>query len=328
MDSIATYCPVLEILSIKSAHPTDELFVLSDIVRSCKQLVDLSCPSLDFAAWKHLSNAPTLLTVEIDERRILHRPMDAENLHFAPFLNLTTLTFHVETCGNVVTVLRHSQFPSLKEFKIYINVLPWAEAEQLFCALSLRKACDALERIEISSYDSGLSPKPLTVVRRFLCFQQLRILRLAVNHPIYLDNDLLLEAMLSWPHIHSLELEDPPFRAHPPTVTFRGLFAALRLSPQLRGLLVSMDAVNIDIDSTTESLEHTSLRTWSVLHSLIVDPGAVAQIIFFMLPCINSVAYDDDYDDPEEPNLWRKVNSLLYESAAHNRHNARTAPTI
>jgi len=76
--------------------------------------------------------------------------------------------------------------------------------KQLFRALLLCKACDVLERIDICTVNpdgEGLSDEPLRAVRQFLCFPKLRALRLSVYHPIYLDNDLLLEAMSTWPHI-------------------------------------------------------------------------------------------------------------------------------
>jgi len=71
---------------------------------------------------------------------------------------------------------------------------------------------------------------------------------------MYLDNHLFLEAMLSWPHIRSLLLRNTHL------VTFRGLFAALRLRPRLHALKVDIDAVNIDIDLEVESFQHTSLQ--------------------------------------------------------------------
>jgi len=45
----------------------------------------------------------------------------------------------------------------------------------------------------------------VTAVRQLLRFSQLQTLRLYVTCPIYLDNDLLLEAMSSWPHIRELK---------------------------------------------------------------------------------------------------------------------------
>ncbi|KAG1869400.1 hypothetical protein DFJ58DRAFT_742476, partial [Suillus subalutaceus] len=41
----------------------DKLSSLSQSVRSCKQLVTLTCLPLDLAAWEHLSNLHTLLEI-------------------------------------------------------------------------------------------------------------------------------------------------------------------------------------------------------------------------------------------------------------------------
>jgi hypothetical protein len=74
--------------------------------------------------------------------------------------------------------------------------------------------------------------------------------------------------MSSWLHIRCLDLRDSRLYLQS-TITFRGLFAALRLCPHLCTLWLSMDAVNIDIDLEAESFQH---------------PEVVARIIFSMLP--------------------------------------------
>ncbi|OAX33949.1 hypothetical protein K503DRAFT_748044 [Rhizopogon vinicolor AM-OR11-026] len=321
LGSVATCCPVLESLSIGTVrlYTADELSLLSDTVRSCRQLVDLCCPCLDFAAWKHLSDLPTLLTVRIQDHDTYHR-LDWENLYFARFLNLNILDLCVRTCTDAITVMQHSEFPSLKEFRIYVYVFPWVEAEQLCRALSLCKACN-LERIEISTYcpadQERFSEQYSTAIKTFLPFPQLRTLRLSLHCPIYLDNDLLLEAVSHWPHISHLKLNRPRFPSPPPAVTFRGLFAALRECPNLQILQVSIDAVNIDIDPTVESFQHTSLQSLDVCNSPIVDPEVVARIISSMLPCIYTIGYDDsdDSDDSDQPNLWHTVNCLICRNA-------------
>ncbi|OJA16387.1 hypothetical protein AZE42_12033 [Rhizopogon vesiculosus] len=92
------------------------------------------------ATWKHLSNLPTLLTLRIYERDI-HHPMDWDHLYSAHFFNLTTLTFCVNTSADVITVMQHSEFPLLQEFKLVVAILSLADAQQLFRALSLCNAC-------------------------------------------------------------------------------------------------------------------------------------------------------------------------------------------
>ncbi|OAX32034.1 hypothetical protein K503DRAFT_777069 [Rhizopogon vinicolor AM-OR11-026] len=323
LKSIATSCPLLENLSIltPAAHISNELSLLSDIIRSYKWLVDLRCPHLDFAAWKHLSNLPTLLTVRIHERDI-HHPMDWDHLYSAHFFNLTTLTFCVNTSADVITVMQHSKFPLLQEFRLVVAVLSWVDAQQLFRVLPLCNACETLEHIEISSYNQGndeLSNMPFTAVGHFLCFSQLRSLRLSICYPIYVNNDLLLEAMSSWSHMRRLELRDAL-----PTVTFRGLFTALRKCPHLHTLLLPMDAANIDVDSDSEaeSFQHTSLRTWNVGDSYIEDPGSIARIIFSMLPSIGRIDYDAYALHP-----WHEVNKSLDALAARRSLITEAAPT-
>ncbi|KAG2348264.1 hypothetical protein BDR05DRAFT_508294 [Suillus weaverae] len=162
---VVTRCAASELLSlsIQTSHPNtaDGLSLLSDRVRLCKHLVTLSCPTLDWAAWKHLSNLPTLLTVSIVEARIAP-PWSLEQgiVNFSPFLNVTAISFRLHSAAYSTTILHHSQFPSLKECEINLNVLSSAEAEQLLRALSHCKASQTLEKISITLNDKYQAPPP------------------------------------------------------------------------------------------------------------------------------------------------------------------------
>ncbi|KAG2137851.1 uncharacterized protein EDB93DRAFT_752308 [Suillus bovinus] len=280
---------------------------LSETIRSCKKLRRLRCPPFDSAAWMHLSTIPTLVEVKILTARMNHHPLD--NLNFATFLNLKTLSLCGIEVAAAVAIVQHFKFPSLKEFEMHVRVLPWAEAEQFFCALSQCKASQTLEHINISSRNriQDHTSDSSTAVRQFLCFKQLRTLRLSTHRSIYLDNDLLFEAMSSWPHIHSLSLVN--WHLYPTTLTFRGLFAALRLCPNLQDLQVSIDARNIDIEPEAESFQHTSLKNLIVGSCELeaVDVEAVARIVFCMLPAVDQVMCASG----SVPQLWHKVNRHL-----------------
>jgi hypothetical protein len=175
--SIGTHRAVLEELSIwlsAGGRTSDGLSVLSDTVRLCKRLVKLHCPPLDSAAWKHLSNLHTFLTLDIQGQCY---PSDWGNLEFGPFLNITTISFTVDKVADIITLIHHSEFPSLKmfELKVQSKALSWAEIERLFRALSRCNACQTLEVIVIRSYTLG---HPFTVVRHLFCFMHLQTLSL------------------------------------------------------------------------------------------------------------------------------------------------------
>jgi hypothetical protein len=143
------------------------------------------------------------------------------------------------------------------------------------------------------------------VIGHFLCFGQLRTLDIYVGTNIYLDNDLLLQAMSSWPYLESLGLGDRGCNFLP-SVTLRGLVAALRVCPHLHTLRMSVDTSNIDMDPDVESFQHTSLRTltfepWEMPHT--TDAEAVARIIFSMLPRVCKI---NEYNRE-----WREVNRHL-----------------
>ncbi|KAG2115583.1 hypothetical protein BD769DRAFT_1487663 [Suillus cothurnatus] len=267
---IGTRCPTLEEFTIRDIDSANAQ--LSETIRSCTRLRRLQCPpSLDSAAWMHLSTIPTLLEVKFRTSRNTRYLLN--DLDFATFLNLTTLSFRGIEAVAVVAIIQHFNFPSLKEFEMHVHVLHSAEAEQLFRALSQCKASQTLEHIIISSSDGvqGHSSDPSAAVRQFLCFKQLRTLRLCVHHSIFLDNDLLFEAMAN--------------------------------------LQVSVDVRNIDIEPETESFQHTSLKRLSVDSSDLenVNVEAVARIIFFMLPAVNRIASASHIATP----AWNNVNRRL-----------------
>ncbi|KAG2148774.1 hypothetical protein DEU56DRAFT_909088 [Suillus clintonianus] len=331
LQSIVTRCAALEHLEIITLHAStvDDLSLLSDSVRLCKQLTSLSCPPLDWAAWKHLSNLPTLLGVQIDTTRSAFPwPLERDMVNSSPFLNLRDLSILHSSAAYIIAVMEHSQFPSLTRFGVKIKVPSSAEAQRLFCALSHCKASQTLEEIVIffeDYQDEDEDPPPpgnsLTMLPHFLSFTQLRSLRLYLDGShIYLNNDILLEAMSAWPHMHTLEMRDSGL--DPSLVTFNGLITALRQCPHLHTLQVAIDLVDIDIDPNAEPIQHPSLRTFKLeldtSEFQIVDAEAFARIIFTWFPCIDQVGERADGE-------WDKVNMHVRELKAAALHAAETA---
>jgi hypothetical protein len=316
--SIARPCAVLEDLSICLSYNWSHtaMVILCDTIRSCTRLVKLCCPLLDFAAWKYISSLPTLVTLEINGMGV-DELLNWDGLGLAHFLNLTALSLDLEepslTCAkNIATVIQHSEFPSLKKFQSLVGIFPWRQVEQFLRALSRCKACDTLERLEVTIYDTELevSDNPLPVIGHLLCFTQLRSLRLDIDDFLYPDNVLLLEAMSSWPHIEHLQLYDFGCDKFTRTITFRGLFAGLRLCPNLHTLQVSVDAANIDVDPKAELFQHPALHTLDLGLSRIRDAEVVAFIIFSTLPLTSKVEYTR-YFDRDDILAWKEVNRHL-----------------
>ncbi|KAG1813454.1 hypothetical protein EV424DRAFT_1349037 [Suillus variegatus] len=290
LKSVPIRCAALEDLSIKSfINTAADMQVLYDSIRLCKRLVTLTCPLLDWTTWGYLSNLPTLLTLEILDDRPRHS-LGSRNLNLAPLLNVTRLNFITRRAAYTIAVMQHLEFPSLNQFEMDVLDLPWADTEPLFHALSQHKT---LSHIIISSergdreiqdlLDSSSIP-----IRQFLCFTQLRSLRFKFPYCcINLDNNLLLEAMSSWPHIQKLEFIDPQAV---PTVTFHGLFTVLHRCPRLHTLDIPLDAVNIDVDPTAEPFLHTSLQNLNLTSSALSDAEAVARIIFSVLPSVDLIS--------------------------------------
>jgi hypothetical protein len=325
LKNIGRHCPVLEGLSILPAMDfewTCGPSLLHDVFRSCGRLVNLSCPLPDSTTWEFLSRLPTLVTLTIYGLGTYNLQVQHDT-NFVPFLSLTALSFHFNMllpneAAHIITLLQHSEFLSLKEFEVKIlNGIPSEQAEQIFRALSQSKACQTLERIAIlfRGTDSEASeeidePMPLAFrLDPLFCFTQLRRLQLRIQGSIY--NELLLKVVSSWPYIESLELED--LNHYEPAITFRGLFAALRLCPHLHTLRVPMNVGYIDVDPTTESFQHVSLRELHFGSSYIEDAEAVALIISSMLPRVSKVT------GTRYLPLWLDVNEHLKSFAAVGR---------
>ncbi|KAG1851813.1 hypothetical protein C8R48DRAFT_361062 [Suillus tomentosus] len=314
-----TRCSALEHLYIHIDNCYDiasRLSLLSDRIRRCTRLVTLSCPMLNWETWKHLSCLPTLLELEIDQGYDVTPSLSKGDVVNLSFLNITSLSFRVVDGAEIITVIQHSQFPLLKKFKFTAHYLYSEEAEQLFHALSCCKACQTLEEIIICSPDEGdLVPpdsEPVTPVPHFLCFTQLRTLQLWFDNPcIYLDNDILLQAMSSWPHIRTLAINYLDDHHASSEVSLRGLFTALTLCPQLHTLRILINLATIDVDPDAEPIQHTSLRTLELLdisQSQIADAEALARVISAWLPCVDKVE--------SIGSTWDEVNKHLKSSTA------------
>ncbi|KAG1828004.1 hypothetical protein EV424DRAFT_576517 [Suillus variegatus] len=297
--SFVTRCIALEQLCIypekyEDGGMSDGLSLLSDRIRWCTRLVTLSCPMLDSTTWKDLSHVPTLLKLEIVQGYDNPPSLSKRDIVNLSFLNITSLSFRqLDDGADIITVMQHSQFPSLKEFKFQAKYLISGGAERLFHALSHCKACQTLEQITIYIFDLPGPPgdESLTPIPHFLCFTQLRSLRLMFyDFCIYLDNDMLLQAMSRWPHIRMLDISDSGDHVLSSEVSLRGLFTALGLCPQLHTLQVPINIATIDINPDAEPIQH-SLRSLALetSESEIADAETLARIISAWLPCVDQV---------------------------------------
>ncbi|KAG1799261.1 uncharacterized protein HD556DRAFT_1457687 [Suillus plorans] len=303
LQSFVTRCIALEDLCIYTPEwrqvdsTANEMSLLSDRIHWCTRLVTISCPMLDWATWKHLSSLPTLLKLRINQGCNNPPSLSKQDIVNISFLNITSLSFQdLYDAADIITVMQHSQFPSLKEFEFEAKYISSEDAEQLFHALSRCKACRTLEEITICSLAEGylvpLYRERLTPIPHFFCFTQLRTLELTFyNSCIYLDNDMLLQAMSTWPHIRALEINDSGGYRSSSEVTLRELSTALGLCPQLRRLRVPINLATIDIDPDAEPIQHTSLQSLALDLSEFqtADAETIARIISAWFPCVDQV---------------------------------------
>ncbi|KAG1801888.1 uncharacterized protein BJ212DRAFT_1397429 [Suillus subaureus] len=122
--------------------------------------------------------------------------------------------------------------------------------------------------------------------------------------------------MSAWPHIHTLEIRDSGLR--PSSVSFHGLFTALRLCLRLHTLQVAINTATIDIDPDDEPTQHTSLRTLELEASdfPIANAETLARIIFSWLPCVDQVVSMDGNWDEVNTHLTSLKAIALYVAGA------------
>ncbi|OAX35531.1 hypothetical protein K503DRAFT_858558 [Rhizopogon vinicolor AM-OR11-026] len=170
-------------------------------------------PLLNSAAWKHLSNLPTLDTLSIFGPSVLgsFALFDKDNLDFASFLDVRTLSFYTRTAADVTTVIQRSEFPSLKKFALHVDNPPSEHTESILRVSSQFKACQTLEHIQISSHGRAFydhSDISSIAIRHSLCFAHLRHLQ-HIMSAVNIDIDSKAESF-QYTSLRELGLDSSP----------------------------------------------------------------------------------------------------------------------
>jgi hypothetical protein len=308
---IVTQCTGLADLFIMSFSidkaTAEERRLLSDGIRLCTQLVNLCCPELDLAAWRHLSTLSTLHHVAVYERNTAAAStwsLEPNRVNISPFVNLKSLSLVVNGAGSIIPIITNCRFPTLLRFAASSAVMRSAEVEELLHALTQCNASQTLECIVIElskGLPQNLAGSSLAPITPLLNFGRLHKLRIhCPDSYIYLDDGLLLQAASSWPLIHTLQIYGP--YNHSTAVTFRGLHAAFRQCPHLRTLKLPVDAGRMDIPRDAEPLYSLEILDLTA-SSHVVDAKAVAHIIFSIFPVVHQVSGSNQ--------MWREVNEYL-----------------
>jgi hypothetical protein len=307
---IVTQCAGLTdlfIMSFSSDNTTEERRLLSDGIRLCTQLVNLCCPELDWAAWRHLSNLSNLLHVAVYDRNTAAAStssLEPNRDNISPFVNLKSLSLVINGAGCIIAIITSSRFPTLLKFSASSAVMSSAEVEALLHALTQCNASQTMECIAIelsSGFPQNLPGSLLAPVIPLLHFGRLQNLRIhCPDSSIYVDDGLLLQAASSWPLIRTLQICGPYH--HSAAVTFRGLFAAFHQCPHLRTLKLPIDAGRMDTPHDTEPLYSLEILDLTP-SSHIVDAKAVARIIFSIFPLVDQVSPFNQ--------TWQEVNDYL-----------------
>lgn len=286
----------------------DERSLLSNSIRLCTQLVNLCCPELDWAAWRHLSTLSTLLHVALYEGNTAAAStwsLEASPMIIiSPFVNVKSLSFAVNGGGRINAIITSCRFPSLLRLSARSAIMSSAEVEELLHALAQCNESQTLECIVIelsSASPQDLPGSSLAPVIPLLQFGRLQ--NVVIHCPdsfIYLDDGHLLQAASSWPSIHTLQIYGPYH--HTAAVTLGGFIAAFHRCPHLHTALLPIDARSTDIARDAEPLG--SLQTLDLTAGPhVMNPKAVARIIFTMLPRVDQVRGSND--------MWQEVNQYV-----------------
>jgi len=122
----------------------DQLSLLSDRIRLSKQLVTLSCPPLDWAAWKHLSNLRTLVVAVVTHFLGLWNRISSISRH----------SFTSRLFPSWYTML-HTQLPSCNTY----NSPRWKVSGSIWTLWLQQRLSDSFERCltEIRPWNNSLS---------------------------------------------------------------------------------------------------------------------------------------------------------------------------
>ncbi|KAH7906060.1 hypothetical protein BJ138DRAFT_1130150 [Hygrophoropsis aurantiaca] len=238
---------------------TDNLF--SAVKRSLKEL-----QNLDTITWKDLGSEAILSLAQLPALR--HATFDVP-VDFAtyielrsptakhPFSRLDELEITHQTDASVATFLYYFDFHSLKNICITSSCPSASMGTQAFNdALTSSLSCETIREISIfdqssasTSNPAGFHPIGINELRPLLRLDGLKYMSLGVQHPIVLDDAMLLALAEAWPHLVTLHLNQYRCWHAGSHVTPPAFITLLERCPDLEEPSIPLDLSTVDSEA-------------------------------------------------------------------------------
>ncbi|KAJ7291624.1 hypothetical protein C8J57DRAFT_1705157 [Mycena rebaudengoi] len=290
--------PALKHLGIftSTPNPAHLLPRISICVRKLIQIEKLTLPTLDRAAYDHLSTLPTLRSLIVTKRTTPDLlpsipPHPAGRTGFPALRNLKTESMTVGFVTEVVNGFSNTPLRSLNAITAATG--PDHFIQHFFAALSAHLAHSALEQIALylgveGNDDSDIDSRALS---HLLCFSNLRMVTLYVCGEFIFDDATVWDMARAWPNLVKLELTHSQYaaRASPPRImTLASLRAFATHCPELSTLTLTFDATVVP-PFDEQPLVQKKLLALGVSLSPIASPALVGRFLTENFPNIERI---------------------------------------
>ncbi|KAJ7499696.1 hypothetical protein FB451DRAFT_1073952 [Mycena latifolia] len=248
-------CPLVTEFNLVATVNQITIPAMSDVVCSWQQLQQLTVGNLDEAGFIHIAKLPRLKQLRLGPvENKGHPPLYLPELLLGPsFPALEILGLSCDTARFCVGIIRVISSRQLKNINI-TPVTDWTAVawEEIHTTLHECLDHEKLVGIEVQELNQ-LRPRPVDVTPYILTSSTLRPLlafnfhhiRFQLDPGVEVDDNFLEEMAVAWPNLGLLLLGTEIFTARRPHATLKCLIPFARHCPNLNGLGIRMDVLNV-----------------------------------------------------------------------------------
>jgi hypothetical protein len=252
LSSIKTACPSIKNLrAIYNSKPSS-IGWFSDHLRSWQTLDLVDVGSLSSAAILHLANMPTLRSLDFGA----HNSVDINALSRAPrgraFPVLQSLVIGSTNPSIIRSILSLGTQIPLAKISLATNApfRPTAGWVECLRELPISISHHTLMSLVITELVLGLDFRnvqaiPSDVLKSLQVFSQVRVVRLSISRYFELDNALLKDMAMAWPHLKKLDVGTAHRFGGRSQVTLPGLIPLVEHCPDLSFIGIVLDAMDL-----------------------------------------------------------------------------------
>ncbi|KAJ7438305.1 hypothetical protein B0H11DRAFT_2105237 [Mycena galericulata] len=299
--TLANRCPLLTHVSIRSDHPIPADFhphlrtSISLFVCAGTRIKELHVSDLDQSAFEHLACLSSLRSLTLDNLQALN-PFPTFGLPGTTLFSGLQEIYISTYTGPAITVLKALASSRIAYVSVTIlEVMTPIAISTLYATLAENLPQDSLEYLRISNSLGAavVSPNQATiqrrVLRRLLCFPNLKNVALAFCGGFDLDDTLVSEISRAWPHLTHLSFNHSRTTPIVSRVTLSGLRNLVHHCTKLTILHMEIDASIIPSDDTPPYSVKPRLLLLQVGYAPITNASAVADFLLKNFPKLMGV---------------------------------------